>query len=306
MKENNWVGIRAYHTNRSYMKKISFYLIFILAFSVACAQEQQNTSSPPSNTIANTDFDYIDTSGYTIESRFVPPRNFQRPPADSSSFAAYLRQLPLKPAGSPVLYYNGESKMNHDVYDAVVDLSIGRRDLHQCADAIMRLRAEYLWTEKQYDQIHFNFTNGFRVNFSEWMIGKRIVVKGNHVSWDHSHLPAKSYNSFWKYMETIFAYAGTLSLEKELNPIDISDLQIGDIFIQGGSPGHAIIVVDLAHNPITNEKIFLLAQSYMPAQEIQILKNPNNSDGNPWYSADFGDILNTPEWTFRKGDLKRF
>ncbi|MCH8317342.1 MAG: hypothetical protein IIA88_02400, partial [Bacteroidetes bacterium] len=67
-----------------------------------------------------------------------------------------------------------------------------------------------------------------------------------------------------------------------------------------------IIVVDLAVNPKTNEKIFLLAQSYMPAQEIQILKNPNNDKISPWYSVNFGEELETPEWTFNKTDLKRF
>jgi hypothetical protein len=44
----------------------------------------------------------------------------------------------------------------------------------------------------------------------------------------------------------------------------------------------------------------------MPAQEIQILKNPNNNKISPWYLSDFGEILKTPEWTFKKGDLKRF
>jgi len=40
--------------------------------------------------------------------------------------------------------YNGLTKDNNKVYEAVVDMSIGKRDLHQYADAIMRLKAEYL------------------------------------------------------------------------------------------------------------------------------------------------------------------
>lgn len=47
----------------------------------------------------------------------------------------------------------------------------------------MRLRAEYLWNQKQYDKIHFNFTNGFRINYTEFMKGKHIVVKGNKTYW---------------------------------------------------------------------------------------------------------------------------
>lgn len=88
--------------------------------------------------------------------------------------------------------------------------------------------------------------------------------------------------------------------------IPLSELSVGDVFIQGGSPGHAVIIVDMAVNKNTGEKLFLLAQSYMPAQEIQVLKNPNNSSNSPWYSTSFVQELMTPEWTFRVTDLKRF
>lgn len=107
-------------------------------------------------------------------------------------------------------------------------------------------------------------------------------------------------------MEIIFTYAGTYSLSKELIPVNMNDLKIGDVFIQGGFPGHAVIVVDMAVNPKNNDKIFLLAQSYMPAQELQILKNPNDENLSPWYSVDFSGELITPEWKFLKSDLKRF
>ena len=107
-------------------------------------------------------------------------------------------------------------------------------------------------------------------------------------------------------METIFIYAGTLSLSKELINVSQDDLQIGDVFIQGGSPGHAVIVVDVAENKFNREKIFMLAQSYMPAQEIQILQNPLTSESNPWFSLKPNQSLITPEWTFESTDLKRF
>ncbi len=55
----------------------------------------------------------------------------------------------------------------------------------------------------------------------------------------------------------------------------------------------------------TKEKIFLLAQSYMPAQEIQILESTENV--NPWYRLPGGGgELVTPEWIFPPGSLKRF
>jgi hypothetical protein len=41
----------------------------------------------------------------------------------------------------------------------------------------------------------------------------------------------------------------------------------------------------------------------MPAQEIQILNNWNNSTLSPWYDID-QDIIKTPEWTFYPKNLK--
>ncbi len=297
------------------MKKERYIGLFLLLFIQACGQEAthkqiviQDTirnDSTEKNEITKKDIGIINPDGQTLVTRIVTPEGFERTIAQENSFAGYLRQLPLKTHGSEVTLYNGSTKPNYDIYDAVVDLDIGKKDLHQCADAVMRLRAEYLWNRKQYDKIHFNFTNGFRVDYSEWMNGKRIVVKGNETYWIQSGSPSNNYKDFWKYMEIIFSYAGTISLSRELKSVRIDDLKIGDVYIQEGSPGHAILVVDMALNPKTNEKIFLLAQSYMPAQEIQILKN-NNDKISPWYSVDFGEILETPEWTFYKTDLKRF
>jgi hypothetical protein len=95
-------------------------------------------------------------------------------------------------------------------------------------------------------------------------------------------------------------------LSRELKSVDVKDIKVGDVFIRGGSPGHAVTVIDVAINLKTKEKIFMIAQSYMPAQNIHILKNFNSANMSPWYSANFGEYLKTPEWTFEKGQLMRF
>jgi len=249
-----------------------------------------------------------DTSQYvsnSIAGRISPPENYERIPFDTSSFAHYLRSLKLKPTGSSVQYYNGAIKSNNNVYTGVINLDIGEKDLHQCADAVMRLRAEYFWNVKEYDRIHFNFTNGHKVEYREWMQGKRMEVKGNKTKWVQETNPSNSYDDFWNYLELIFMYAGTASLEKEMQSIDISEVQVGDVLIQGGFPGHAVIIVDEAIHTHTGEKVFLLAQSYMPAQELQILVNREQQNLTPWYSLKKGTI-NTPEWSFTSSDLKRF
>jgi hypothetical protein len=297
------------------MKAVLFITIAWLCFMPGCQQNNAKGTSltkiedpleEKGNQLANNFEVLINPAGKTVETRIRAPQGFERIGVAENSFANYLRQLPLKSHHANVLLYNGCIKENHGIYDAVVDLKIGNKNLHQCADAVIRLRAEYLYRQKRFDKIHFNFTNGFRVDYSEWMKGNRVVVQGLKTYWTHTHSPANTYQDFWDYLEMVFSYAGTLSLAKELESVNIDDLQIGDVFIQGGSPGHAIIVVDLAINPQNNKKIFLLAQSYMPAQEIQILKNPNNKKLSPWYSADFSDVLETPEWVFYKTHPKRF
>ncbi len=290
--------------------KVFSYPMFILLFAMmACKQptSQKKEQAPEKvmNEPALTVDIPLDEQG-TIASRFKVPKGFERVVADSSSFAYFLRHLPLKEVGAKVRYFNGDTKPNRNVYVAVVDLPIGNRDLHQCADAVMRLRADYFFHQQQYDSIHFNFTNGFSANYATWRKGKRIVVDGNHVFWRQRTTPSDRPEDYWKYLEMVFSYAGTASLSKELKPISISELQIGDVFIQGGFPGHAVIVVDLALNQKTGERIFLLAQSYMPAQELQVLNNPIAAEQSPWYSTEVSGTLRTPEWTFRTTDLKRF
>ncbi len=256
--------------------------------------------------IPSTQSDLINESGRDVATRFKVPEGFVRVACTDGSFPYFLRSLPLKKHLSKVMLYNGTQKINQSAHEAVVDLKIGNKNLHQCADAVMRLRADYLYAQREYARIHFNFTNGFECRYDKWMEGYRVAIAGNKTSWVKRKNRDLSYPTYWAYLEQVFSYAGTLSLSKELKTVAVNDMQPGDVFIHGGSPGHAVIVVDMAFNPKTGKKMFMLAQSYMPAQEIQILKNSNNANLSPWYPLDFGQTLETPEWDFTSADLKRF
>jgi len=253
----------------------------------------------------STSVDLINESGMTVRERIEVPEGFVRIEVEPGSFGEYLRNLPLKPHGSKVKYYNGETKPRN-VHVAVLDIDVGDRDLQQCADAVIRLRAEYLYGKKLYDDIHFNFTNGFRADYATWRQGNRIKVEGNNAYWVKSAEPGNDYESFRKYLDMVFAYAGTLSLSQEMKKVPLDEMRIGDVFLKGDDPGHCVIVLDMAENKETGEKLFIVAQSYMPAQDIHILKNPAGDERNPWYSLDFGETLVTPEWKFTKDQLMRF
>lgn len=224
----------------------------------------------------------------TVEGRYVPPAGYERIAVDGKAFGAYLRSLPLKPAGSLVKYYDGDVKSNGGVYDGVVDMELDDRDLQQCADAVMRLRGEYLYAQGRYDEIHFNFVSDGKPRYFL----------------EHSDGDT-SYAAFRRYMRYVFAYANTGSLHDELLPVHIMEVLPGDVFIQKGKPyGHAVMVMDVAEN-VECQKMMLLAQSYMPAQDTQILLNPSVAGKTCWYAVEEGRLV-TPEWRFDSSDLMRF
>lgn len=275
-------------------------LLFLSLFS--CGQ----SSTPIESSTVEEKIEIVNPNGKTLETRINAPEGYERIKQTENDFGFYLRNLPVKKNGELVKTYDGRIKPNNEVYEAVIDLPIGTKDLHQCADAVMRLRAEFLWKQKKYDEIHFNFTSGFRADYKEWMNGKRVKIQNNKCVWVQSTQPSNTAKDLWNYLEVVFSFAGTLSLSKELISVNVNDMQIGDVFIKGGSPGHTVIVADIAKNKKTGVKLFMLLQSYMPAQEIQLLKNPTDPSLGPWYNLQFGDILYTPEWTFRKTQLMRF
>ena len=191
------------------------------------------------------------------------PKGFQRVAADAGSFAHWLRHLPLKPGRPEVRLFDGRAKRNQEAHDAVIDIDVGARDLQQCADAVIRLRAEYLYATGQADRVHFNFTSGDRADFARWADGFRPVVRGNEVAWRRSAAPDGSPGSFRRYLDVVFSYAGSYSLSRELRSVsDVGDIQAGDVWIRGGFPGHAAIVIDVAADGRTGRKAFLLALSY--------------------------------------------
>ncbi|MFM1814231.1 MAG: hypothetical protein RLZ98_926 [Pseudomonadota bacterium] len=243
-------------------------------------------------------------AGRTLEAAVAPPRGFVRRPVAAGSFAAWLRQLPMKADGSPVRLHTGGLKWRQDVHAAVVDIDTGRRDLQQCADAVMRLRAEWLRAAGREREIGFDYTGGGRVDYARWADGWRPDAKGKR--WAKKANADRSYEGFRKYLTNVFVYAGTYSLARELKPVKGGDVRVGDVFIKGGFPGHAVLVADMVEKPATGERRFILLQSYMPAQDIHVLKNPQAEDGSPWYPARFSWPLATPEWTFPMGALKRW
>ena len=272
------------------MKIFLFILPFLLGIFSCQGQESQALKNKET-VQAKDNKAWEDSSGKTIYKRFPIPIGYEIVPVAEHTWAAHLLNLPLKPSGSEVKLFDGRSKPNRHTYLAVVDLPIGKKDLHQCADAVMRLRADYLFSQGRYTDISFRLASGKTLAYGTWLDGKTPNTT-NH----------------WSYLEEVFNWANTTSLNQQLKSKSIATLHIGDVFITPPPPGltygHAIIVVNKCTNKDGKVK-FMLAQSFMPAQEIQILDNPAHP-GCPWYDLDFGQTLDTPEWDFTSSQLKTF
>ena len=286
---------------------MSLFKYFLFCFFFLCSCQGNVNVENSTKSVDKQSLKLDNPNGASILERFNTPEGYERVALRKGTFGNYLRMFPLKDAKAKVKLFDGSDKPNQGAHVAVLDIDVGSQDLQQCADAVMRLRAEYFFNSGQKEKIAFNFTNGFKADFKTWSKGNRILVSGNNVSWTPESTSNSSYNSYRKYMRMVFAYAGTASLEKELKSKDLSSINVGDILIKGGYPGHAVIVMDVAKNINSGDKIFMLAQSYMPAQDIHILKNPSNRSLSPWYSVtECEDVVKTPEWTFNKKLIKSF
>lgn len=210
------------------------------------------------------------------------PEGFKRIEGDNTSFMYFLQNIELK-KNKTVYKFDGTPKLNQSAQFAVLDISVGTKDLQQCADAVMRLRAEYLFSLKKYAEICFKDNNGTKYQFTTPYSKDNLI----------------------KYLQRVFGMCGSASLSKELKQAEFSTIQSGDVIIRGGFPGHAVIVMDVAENK-AGEKIYLLAQSYMPAQDIHVLVNPMDENLSPWYKVNNDKTIETPEYLFYRTELKRW
>jgi hypothetical protein len=274
------------------MKTFLFILLFSYTF-VAC-QPSKNNDTSQKNALENEQhlsktFSFINPDGSTVQTRFNLPEGYSRTPTESNSFGHFLRELPLKADGQPVLLASGVEKHSKS-YLAAIDLPIPKGELHQCADGVIRLRTDYLFSQKRFNEISFKFVSGKNYSYLSYLNGKLPTPENK-----------------WTYLINVYNSANTTSLNQQLITKSINTLEIGDVFIyphRNGGYGHAIIVVDKCINSEGNIK-FMLAQSYTPAQELEIMDNPNNL-GSPWYDLNFGETLITSGMDFQKDELKSF
>lgn len=294
------------------MKKI--IALFVLMNFVGCkkanfSQIKNVVESEISNAVPSIkeNFATINTDKNTIKERFSSPKDFVWVASKPNSFGSFIENFELKNYGSPILKYDGTEIATQNLHEAVFNIDTGTKDLQQCADAIIRLRAEYLWKNKRQDEIQFHFTSGDLATWNDYKNGTRAFVNGNSVSFRKTENFDDSYENFRKYLDLIFNYSGTISLTKETKPVlKTSDLKTGDILITPGSPGHVVFIAGVSEDK-NGKKLFLLAEGFTPAQSIHLLKNPFNKEISPWYELETTSAeTKTARYLFNPTDFRSF
>jgi Domain of unknown function (4846) len=245
-----------------------------------------------------------------LSSRYQVPLGFARIPLKRDSWAWWLRHLPMRPKKSIPHDFKGRIIKDHSSYiSGLVDLDVGKKDLQQCIDTIIRLRAEYLWISNRKSKIGFRFSGRRKFFWHQWSRGLRPKKVKGRLKFIKSRSSSNSKKHFYSYLNYIYMMTGTIN-HKGKKPVNPINLHPGNYFvtihpqpIMGGA-GHAVMVLDLAINK-KNEQIALIAQGDIPAQDFHLVKN---KDGALWFKLPKLDSKNIFLWPtpFYWKDLKSF
>jgi len=249
----------------------------------------------------------------TVEQRFAAPARCRRVTLAAGSYGDYLRRLPLKPEGSKVHDHSGQVVQWGSALGAVLDVDLIKTsrwsDLQQCADLALRLWAEYRWSKKTADTLTFTLQNGQSLSWNSWRSGIRGRVIANRHRFFRTAKPDASYRNFRAYLGYVMTWLGSAGLKAYAAPVKEADLAVGDLYVQNqtGAIGHASIIVDLCEKGTEKgteapergaevreikgakagtEVLFLVAQSYMPAQEGQVMLPAAGEGEGAWFTLE--------------------
>jgi len=287
------------------MKKFLLFIVLLIALVFLMLQFKPVKKSIAIVEASNTTPSLINKDSVTIKGRVETPDTYKRVNYPKGSFQEYLRNYKLKPFGSKIINYDDSEYFWQRGHIGILEVPVPKNGLQQCADALIRIRSEYLWDTNQKDKIGFNFTSGHYCSWLKYAEGYRPKINGNKVTFHKTASANNTKTNFYKYLNLIYMYSGTLSLYNELKSIEDKDLKIGDMLIKGGSPGHIVMICDEAINAKGN-KLFLLFQGNTPAQSVHLVKNLENAKISPWYSLKKDAVIPVSNYTFQSSKFVRF
>lgn len=224
----------------------------------------------------------------TIRQAFPPPAESTR--VSGGSFGDYLGRLELRESDVPIRTHDGQRVYHHG---RVIELPLVRGDLQQCADSAIRVHAEWQRSEGVTD-ISYHATSGDPLPWDRYRDGDRPYVKDGRIAWKSTG----QVGAWDSWLRAVFMWAGTRSLEAyETDPVEHPIP--GDVLVEGGSPGHAVLILDVAKKG--DQTFLLLGEGFMPAQDFHVELGP--VDGW-WLWSERG--LTLPHWVMDADSLRRW
>ena len=235
---------------------------------------------------------YSGTDGYLGD--IEPPEGFVRINGTDAAYTQFIRRLPLSAPDSLLRCFDGTPNDSLQPYCfRTLQLPLLSNN-EQCADVCMRLRAEYLFSSRQFFRIRFADTQRHVL---------RYAYGYNHAALD-------------KYLKNVFKIANTESMRQSMPVRRLKDMQPGDVFVYDAKSrpssnyGHAMLVADVAVNKATGQRAFLLVEGSTPACDIHLVRNLAHPDLSPWFLLDLSDSI-VPQLDFgvaryRAGELRFF
>ena len=277
-------------------------VVAVVVFAVATAAAAQNWQTPqgaqsgpmsgPQRARGGT--------GDLITERFAAPTGFTRVDVATSSFGGWLRTRTVLPASVPVRRFDGEP-VKAPWSLGVVELDIGDKDLQQCADSAIRLYADWHKASGTLARATFHATSGDEIPWSRYARGERAFARGNKLGWRDRQTMADANTTeqvYRAWLDDVFMYAGSMSLGTDTTSV-AGPLLPGDLLVQPGSPGHVLVVMDVAEDADRSHQQLLLAQGFMPAQSFHVIG---------WFAPDADGAVLVPSWprAFDKQSRRRF
>ena len=288
------------------MKKLVLILFLCAVALLLVSQLEPINKVVKTIAASTTSTGHLYKDSLTIKTRVLVPIDYTRVVYPKGSFQEYLRNYKLKIFGSKIINYDDSYYFWQGGHIGILDIPVPSNGLQQCADALIRVRSEYLWDSNRKEDIGFNFTSGHYCSWVDYANGFRPKIDGNKVSFHKTASIDHSKSNFYKYLNLIYTYSGTLSLYNELPKVNSAkDLKIGDMLIKGGSPGHIVMICDEVVNS-KGEKLYLLFQGNTPAQSVHLVKNLEDSDISPWYQLKKDVQIPVSNYTFDSSKFVRF
>ena len=217
------------------------------------------------------------------------PRGYQRVGAKADSFPAWVRALPLKPAGTSAKTHDGRVAQEGSLLVGVVDWPAPTR-VQQCADVAIRAHAEFLYHRGLPARIRYRSLSGQEIAYQKWLSGfYQVNRQGSRIIYTPRTRARKDTASeFQAYLRYVMIYANSASLARDLKTVKMTEVVPGDLYIQPdvsgrGGIGHVSMIMDVCQNG-RGERLVLFGYGYIPAQDVALPLPPGRAGDHSWFT----------------------